>query len=876
VIRDQGSGVSDSGTMQVGQKLGAYEVVAKLGEGGMGEVYRARDGRLGRDVALKILPRPIADATSLARFEQEARHVAALNHPNIVAVFDIGTHDGVAYMVSELVDGATLRGASLPLRKVTEIGAQIADALAAAHAAGVTHRDIKPDNVMVTRSGRVKVLDFGVATVGAVPGRDAPTVIQTQSRSAVGTVGYMAPEQVRGEAADPRTDIFAVGALLYELLAGVPAFRGETAAEIMTAALKSDPPELPADVPLSIKQIVSRCLEKNPEERFQSARDLAFALRQHHASTMTAEAVPAERRRVASRYVLLIGGGFAAGMLLTGALAMRWAASRDAAVDPIQLTRLTFDRRSEQSPALSPDGRSISYVRVSAGLNEILVQPVDSPNAVMVARSNVAVGGPVWSADGNQVCYTAVQRELLCVGAAGGAPRRLLEDAALPRMSPDGRMVYFVRVFQNQPWLFGRGVAGGEPQRIGEASLPTDVSFLSPVSADGSSLVATGTSTRLLISLRDGARRELPFDDGVRTRGVAWLPDSRHVVLAEETTALIGTRLLIQDTRSSARRVVLHTADHIEAVTASADGTRLVYSGGPVERDLVEYSSDGRFVRAVADSSILEGFPAWAPTGDRFVYRAGGPGQSDGLWLGSLAGGSSTLVQRLPSNDTSLTPISPDGERVAYVDPTGIQVVALSGGRAVRAYASTRVSDGLCWSADGEWIWFSNGPARLGRVPSGGGEAVVTAQAKPGALLDCSPDGHWLIRRGSEGFVLTSTDGTSERILTPTTAYAARAANTVQFGERGTRVYLLRVDRRTIDVLDVDSGRTLRAITFEIPVEDLIDGFAFSPDGSRVLLSIGGDRSDLWIAEGFARPAISWMRWLTHWQSAAPRVDRTR
>jgi Tol biopolymer transport system component len=437
-------------------------------------------------------------------------------------------------------------------------------------------------------------------------------------------------------------------------------------------------------------------------------------------------------------------------------------------------------------------------------------------------------------------------------------------------------MVYFVRVFEKQPWLFGSSLAGGEPQRIGVASLPADVSFLSPVSPDGSSLVAAGTSTRLLISLPDGARRELPFDAGVRTHSVAWLPDSRHVVLAEETTALIGTRVLIQDTKSAARRVVLHTADHIDAVTTSADGTRLVYSGGPVERDLVEYSSDGTFVRAVADSSILEGFPAWSPKGDRFVYRAGGPGQSDGLWLGSLAGGSSTLLQRLASNDASRTPISPDGERVAYVDPAGIQVMAMAGGRAVRAYESSRVSDGLCWSADGDWIWFSSGPARLGRVPSGGGEPVIMEQAKPGALLDCSPDGRWLIRRGVGGFVLTSTDGKSERMLTPTTAYAARATNTVQFGERGTRLYLLRVDRRTIDVLDVDSGRTLRAITFEIPVEDLIDGFAFSPDGNRVLLSIGGDRTDLWIAEGYAQPVTSWLRWLTHWQSAAPRLEPAR
>jgi serine/threonine protein kinase len=850
----------------IGQHLGHYQILAKLGEGGMGQVYRARDTRLGREVALKILPPDLArNPASLSRFEQEARHVAALNHPNIVALFDIGSQAGVTYIITELVDGSTLRGATLPVRKLTEIGAQVADAVAAAHGAGVMHRDIKPDNVMVTREGRVKVLDFGVAKSSAAFAHDAKTTPQTAIRAVVGTVGYMAPEQVRGDAVDPRADIFAVGALLYELLAGGPPFTGETAAEVMTATLRSDPPELRPGIPDGLQRIVRRCLEKNPEERFQSARDLAFALRQLTGSSSTAVAsVSVRTTRVGARLWLAVAG-FALGVLLTGAAVIRWNAVEDAAIDRVQLTRLTSDRRNEFAPALSPDARSLAYLRVGGILTELLVKPLDSFDPIAVVRSNTAISFPFWSSDGNQVCYADLKRDVWCVGAAGGSPRQMLQNAYWPRITPDGRDVFFVRVFEQQPWLHRRGSDANNPPRI--AGLPTDLSTLSPVSPDGSSIVIAAQTGRWIVSLSDGARRELPLENAVRTHAVAWLPDSRHIIVAEETTTLIGSRLFIQDTRSAARRLVIHTADHIDSVTASSDGQRLVYAGGPVERDVVEYSGDGKYVRTVAASSMLEGLAAWAPAGDRFVYRIGGPGQSDSLWVATASGGPPALVQRLTSNAASQTPISPDGGRIAFADLTGIRVVPISGGRAIQALASESiVGGGVCWSADGEWIWYSEGPRRLGRIPGGGGEPVFIA-AQPGILLDCSPDGRWLVRRAAGGFVLTSTDGKSERLVAQSSAYAAHAATSAQFGARGKVLYLLGLDRRTIDVLDVDSGQKVRAIAFDIPLGDQIEAYGFSPDGTRVLLTTGGDRNDLWMAEGFARPATSWRRWWRHWES---------
>ncbi|MGH9253276.1 MAG: serine/threonine-protein kinase [Vicinamibacterales bacterium] len=309
--------------LTAGTRLGAYEIAALIGTGGMGEVYRARDPRLGRDVAIKVLPPAFStDPERLARFEQEARAAAALNHPNILAVHDVGQHDGAPYIVSELLDGETLRdrlnGGAVPVRKAVEYAVQIARGLAAAHEKGITHRDLKPENVFVTTDGRVKILDFGLAklthaeptaaelsalpTAAALDGAQAGP--NTLPGVVLGTIGYMAPEQVRGLTADHRSDIFAFGAILYEMLSGRRAFRGETMADTMTAILKEDPPDLPAaerHIPSGLERIVDRCLEKNPGARFKSADDLAFALEALTSSSPSVAAAPSGRgERLAS------------------------------------------------------------------------------------------------------------------------------------------------------------------------------------------------------------------------------------------------------------------------------------------------------------------------------------------------------------------------------------------------------------------------------------------------------------------------------------------------------------------------------------------------------------------------------------------------
>src|SRR5271154_4964130 len=284
-----------------GTKLGPYEIVSLLGAGGMGEVYRARDSRLRREVAIKVLPSELSlDSDRMRRFEQEALATAALNHPNILAVFDIGTSDGSPYVVSELLEGETLRdrlrSGAIPVRKALDYGLQIAHGLAAAHEKGIVHRDLKPENLFLTKDGRVKILDFGLAKLtqldpGSNPSMATVTHGATEAGVVMGTAGYMSPEQVRGMALDPRSDIFSFGAILYEMLSGKRAFHGDTAADTMSSILKEDPPELSEsnrNVSPALERIVQHCLEKNPESRFHSASDIAFDL--EHLSGLSGSA----------------------------------------------------------------------------------------------------------------------------------------------------------------------------------------------------------------------------------------------------------------------------------------------------------------------------------------------------------------------------------------------------------------------------------------------------------------------------------------------------------------------------------------------------------------------------------------------------------
>ena len=360
--------------MQPGTRLGPYEVVTAIGAGGMGEVYRARDTRLGRDVAIKVLPVEFAsDPDRLRRFEQEARAVAALSHPNVLAIFDVGTHGALPYLVTELLEGESLRDrlgrGAVPVRKAVELGGQIAQGLAAAHERGIVHRDLKPGNVFLTKDGVVKILDFGIAKVAAprspeTVGRATTMTGGTETGAQLGTMGYMSPEQIRGVTVDQRTDIFAFGCVLYEMLSGRRAFTGDTAADTMTAILTKDPEPLSRkgrEVPPVLQGMVSRCLEKSPDDRFQSARDLAFNLalveRTSEIDTGPGPA-PARALRVSRQWLV---GAVGLSLLAVAAALIVWAPWREAglALDPTKVVVAPFENRTGD-PALDSFGTIIA------------------------------------------------------------------------------------------------------------------------------------------------------------------------------------------------------------------------------------------------------------------------------------------------------------------------------------------------------------------------------------------------------------------------------------------------------------------------------------------------------------------------------------
>jgi hypothetical protein len=400
----------------------------------MGEVYRAHDARLGREVAIKVLPvDSAADADRLRRFEQEAKAAGAINHPNLVAVFDAGQHEGDPYVVFELLDGLTLRQrlgrGPLPIRKAMDFAVQIAQGLAAAHEKGIVHRDLKPENLFVTRDGRVKILDFGLAKLRPVLDEHAPREEGLPASTAtgpsvvLGTVGYISPEQVRGDPADHRSDIFSFGAVLYEMLSGRRPFARETSPEAMTAILREDPPELSGpDIPPGLERVVRRCLEKRPEERYQSARDIGFAL----------EAASGARSIERPRGLLgPIAAALAAGALIGGLVAWRLrspGATHAAAATGV--TRFTWSvpagMELDSAPAVSPDSRSIAFTATDGSGSRLFVRVLDRLEALVIAGTEGAKQ-PFWSPDSQSLGYFANGSLMRVALASGAAPVRICD-----------------------------------------------------------------------------------------------------------------------------------------------------------------------------------------------------------------------------------------------------------------------------------------------------------------------------------------------------------------------------------------------------------------------------------------------------------------
>jgi Tol biopolymer transport system component len=737
----------------------------------MGEVYRVRDTRLGRDVALKILPDSFArESDRLQRFETEARAVAALNHPNILAIFDIGQHNGSPFLVSELLEGETLResldGGPLPQRKAIEYGVQIAQGLASAHERGIVHRDVKPENIFVSREGRIKILDFGLAKQANARAKDGATVTSahTAAGMVLGTAGYMSPEQVRGEPADARSDIFAFGAVLYEMLCGKRAFHRDSAAETMTAILRDDPPEISATghgISPALDRIVRRCLEKDAEQRFQSAKDLSFALSALSGSdsSMAARITPAPSK--VRPWVWAIAG-LAAVLAATGT----WLLTRHSAATGILQFAIPVSGEVSHM-ALSADGTMLAFVSPdeNSGIPVIFVQRVGSPDARALPRTGAA-SYPFWSPDNAYVGFFAGGK-LQKIAVAGGPPQVLAKVWAA-RGGSWGRRNVIIYAPDSGSFIWRINADGSGATPISDHIFATtDQSHRWPVFLpDGNHFLfwagnfkgaKEDRASSIVASSLDGKERK-PLIEGHSSFALGagrlfYADDDRHLV----STAIDEARATVSgNTTVIANSVSVQPSTYWSSLTAAENGT-IIYnvSAGAALSVLTWMDRSGKMLGEIGGPAV-QCNPTVSPDGSRVAVDISDPKANNvDIWMEGVSAAANSRFTFDPAEEV-VGVWSHDGKTLAYrsaggsVAAGGVMLKPANGLERERQIIQIPGADDLIpnsWTPDDQQILITH------QTPSGYYLELLPASGKPAVPFVkstssvtngmISPDGKW-------------------------------------------------------------------------------------------------------------------------------------
>jgi eukaryotic-like serine/threonine-protein kinase len=736
-----------------GDRLDRFEILGKLGAGGMGEVYRARDPQLQREVAIKVLPLAFAhDPDRQRRFEQEARAAAGVNHPNVIAVHDVRIHDGVGFLVTELLDGETLRqrmtGRSLPVVKAVEYAIQIAGGLAAGHDRGIVHRDIKPENLFVTKDGRVKVLDFGIAQA-IEP--DAPldaTKTVTTGGTVVGTPAYMSPEQIRGLRTDYRSDVFSLGVVLYEMLAGVSPFRRDTRADTLSAVLSEEPAELSSivSVPPALERIVHHCLEKSADERFQNVRDLKFDLEVHASTARTKTPQRGGRARAAlmAGAVLVVAAAAAAGYLAT--LAGRTGATAPAGATHV-VHRLTEFSGLEEFPSISPDEKSVAFTAAVDGRRQVFVRLLAGGPALPITTDMADHQHPRWLPDASSVVYFSpaapgeAQGAIWVVSALGGSPRRIMGSVGGADVSKSGRIASF-RLVDGSIQLVSTSLDGSDVKVVTRAvagyySHPRwspDDKWIAFQQGDGV------RNDAFVVAAGGGEPRKLTNDRNVIS-GLAWMPDASGILYGSSRGAslpyLPPLSLWEAPLDGGAPRQVTSADVWYEQPDVHPSG-RVSAVRKRIRFDIWRFPFDadaGENTRRAVQVTHQTGqvmTPTAGPGDDEIAYLSDSGGHSN-LWVMSTQRGEFRQVtfETDPAVAMGVPNWSPDGKSIAFVSSKGntgfdfgVWLVDPDGANQ-RNMAQRGL--GIAWSPDGRWLYYTDTSAKgaLKKIPPEGGAAVT-------------------------------------------------------------------------------------------------------------------------------------------------------
>ena len=893
----------------IGKKISHYRVLQILGGGGMGIVYKAEDIKLGRRVAVKFLPEELAtDSAALQRFEREAQAASALDHPNICAIYEFGEHEGKSFIVMQLLEGQTLREhiasaspgkAMWNVEKLLDLAIQIAEGLDAAHRQGIIHRDIKPANIFITNRGEAKILDFGVAKLtSAAELQDnatgaagtglvsSPALGLTMTGKAIGTASYMSPEQVRGEKLDARSDLFSLGLVLYEMATAQRAFPGDTETRVHEAILQSkqsSPKELNADIPAGLEEIISKCLEKDRQSRYQSATDLLADLKLLKRDTEPT--LPAAGRRcvVGTVAIAVLGTALFGGWEL-------WQNRKNGPLGPITVVPLITNSGTDGRPAFSPDGSQIAFMWDGGEENQfdIYVKLIgDGGTPVRLTRSPGAEAGwPVWSPDGHRIAFVRcsdMSQAIFVVPSVGGTERKAAEQHSCPisiDWSPDGKMIAFRDTDSGQgpTGIFLVSLNNGERRRV--TTPPKDAWDAEPrFSPDGKTLAFVRTHDVLIgdifvVPIDAGEPKQLTFmghqaSIGANFSGLAWTADGKEIVFSAGPMEGVNGSLWRVNVHGGAPEKISGLAGVNAAEPAiSRQGHRLAYRMITTNTNIWQIRlpiSGGRPSAPVKfiSSTRYQQEPQYSPDGRNVVFVSDRSGSAQ-IWTCDSAGSHPTQLTFMDVSMVGTPRWSADSRSILF-DSTasgkiGIYRMSVNGGAPEPLVVDSHMNVTPSASRDGRWIYFGSnrsGQYEVWKIPSGGGE-LVRVTVHSGWYPMESADGKLLYYVKTNLPVDPSSvpatlwampvEGGEEQQVTSQLIHShwAVASNGIYFTDPETS------PRAKLKFLDVRTGQISVVATLEKDLTNNGQSLAVSPDGRSILYSQQDSyTTDLMLVENF-------------------------